>query len=127
MKIEDVILVPHKLTHVYTITKIYESFDLIVTVLSVTCQLYEMWREKLHWTELSWIFLSLSDSSLTTDTKLRYLGLLPLKQKIMFNKLVLVFKAYINLAPPYLKQLFFLFQHSRHISIHNCPNLEQTF
>ena len=42
MKIDDVILVTNKLTHVYTITKIYESFDLIVTVLSVTCQLYEM-------------------------------------------------------------------------------------
>ena len=42
----------------------------------------------------------------TTDTKLRYLGLLPLKEKLMFNKAVLVFKAYKNLAPPYLKQLF---------------------
>ena len=40
----------------------------------------------------------ISDSSLTTDTKLRYLGLL-------FNKAVLVIKAYRNLAPPYLKQL----------------------
>ena len=48
----------------------------------------------------------ISDSTLTTDTKLRYLGLLPLKEKLMFNKAVLVFKAYINLAPPYLKQLF---------------------
>ena len=47
----------------------------------------------------------ISDSSLTTDTKLRYLGLLPLKEKFMFNKALLVFKAYINLAPPYLKQL----------------------
>ena len=34
------------------------------------------------------------DSSLTNDTKLRYLGLLPLKEKLMFNKAVLVFKAY---------------------------------
>ena len=50
--------------------------------------------------------LMISDSSLTTDTKLRYLGLLPLKEKLMFNKAVLVFIAYINLAPPYLKQLF---------------------
>ena len=50
--------------------------------------------------------LMISDSSLTTDTKLRYLGLLPFKEKLMFNKAVLVFKVYINLAPPYLKQLF---------------------
>ena len=48
----------------------------------------------------------ISDFSLTTDTKLRYLGLLPLKEKLMFNKAVLVYKAYKNLAPPYLKQLF---------------------
>ena len=48
----------------------------------------------------------ISDSSLSTDTKLRYLGLLPLKEKLMFNKAVLVFKSYKNLAPPYLKQLF---------------------
>ena len=52
--------------------------------------------------------LMISDSSLSTDTKLRYLGLLPLKEKLMFNKAVLVFKAYKNLAPPYLKQLFFI-------------------
>ena len=50
--------------------------------------------------------LMISDSSLTTDTKLRYLGLLPLREKLTFNKAVLVFKAYRNLAPPYLKQLF---------------------
>jgi len=50
--------------------------------------------------------LMTSDFSLTTDTKLRYLELLPLKEKLMFNKAVLVFKAYINLAPPYLKQPF---------------------
>ena len=47
-----------------------------------------------------------SDSSLTTDTKLRYWGLLPLKEKLTLNKAVLVFKAYTNLVPPYLKQLF---------------------
>ena len=35
MKTEDVILVPHKLTYVYTITKIYELFDCIVCNLSV--------------------------------------------------------------------------------------------
>ena len=50
--------------------------------------------------------LMISDSSLSTNTKLRYLGILPLKEKLMFNKAVLVFKAYKNLAPPYLKQLF---------------------
>ena len=50
--------------------------------------------------------LMISDFSLSTDTKLRYLGKLPLKEKLMFNKEVLVFKAYKNLAPPYLKQLF---------------------
>ena len=50
--------------------------------------------------------LIISDSSLSTDTKLRYLGLLPLKEKLMFNEAVSVFKAYKNLAPPYLKRLF---------------------
>ena len=50
--------------------------------------------------------LMVSDSSLSTDTKLRYLGILPLKEKLMFNKVVLVFKTYTNLAPPYLKQHF---------------------
>ena len=50
--------------------------------------------------------LMISDSSLSTDTELRFLGILPLKEKVMFNKAVLVFKAYKNLAPPYLQQLF---------------------
>ena len=40
----------------------------------------------------------ITDSSLSTDTKLRYLGILPLKEKLMSNKAVLVFKAYKNLA-----------------------------
>ena len=48
----------------------------------------------------------ISDSSLLTDIKLRYLGILPLKEKLMFIKAVLVLKAYKSLAPPYLKQLF---------------------
>ena len=56
--------------------------------------------------------LMISDSSLTTDTKLRYLALLQLKEKLMFNKEVLVFKAYKNLAPVYLKQLF-IFSNTR--------------
>ena len=43
--------------------------------------------------------LMLSDSSLSTDTKLRYLGILPLKEKLMLNKAVLVFKTYKSLAP----------------------------
>ena len=55
----------------------------------------------------------ISDSSLTTDTKPQYLGLLPLKEKLMFNKAVFVFKAYKNLAPPcnsvFVFVLFFLF------------------
>ena len=51
--------------------------------------------------------LMISNSSLTTDTKLRYLGLLSLKEKLnMFNKAVLLFKAYKHLAPPYLEHLF---------------------
>ena len=50
--------------------------------------------------------LMVSDSSLSADAKLRYLGILPLKGKLMFNKAVLVFKAYKHRAPPYLKQLF---------------------
>ena len=50
--------------------------------------------------------LMISDSSLLTDKKVRYLGILPLKEKLMFYKAVLVFKTYKNLAPPYLKQLF---------------------
>ena len=36
----------------------------------------------------------ISDSSLSTDAKLRYLGLFPLKEQLMFNRAVLVFKAY---------------------------------
>ena len=63
--------------------------------------------------------LMISDSNLSTDTKLRYLGILLLKEKLMFNKAVLVFKAYKNRAPPYLKQLFYLFQYPCHIKIHN--------
>ena len=63
--------------------------------------------------------LTISNSSLSTDTKLRYLGILPLEKEkekrkkerkkereLLFNNAVLVFKAYKNLAPPYLKQLF---------------------
>ena len=51
--------------------------------------------------------LMISDSSLTTaDTKLQVLRLVPLKEKLMFKKAVLVFKAYTNLVFPCLKQLF---------------------
>ena len=52
--------------------------------------------------------LIISNSSLSIDTKLRYLGILPLKEKLMFNKAVLVFKACKNLAPPYLKTALYL-------------------
>ena len=38
--------------------------------------------------------------SLATDTKLRYLQIIPLKEKLMFNNAVLLFKACKNLAPP---------------------------
>ena len=47
----------------------------------------------------------MKELQITTDAKLGYLGLLQLKEKLMFNKTVLVFKACRNLAPPYLKQL----------------------
>ena len=43
------------------------------------------------------------DLSLTADAKLQRLGLLPLREKLMLNKAVLVFKACRNLAPHYLK------------------------
>ena len=46
------------------------------------------------------------DSSLTTDAKLQHLGLLPLREKLMLNKAVLAFKAFQDLAPQYLKDLF---------------------
>ena len=49
--------------------------------------------------------LMITDSSISTDAKLRYLGIPPLKEKLMFNKAVLVFKAHKTLAPPYLKSL----------------------
>ncbi|WP_419635651.1 hypothetical protein, partial [Thiolapillus sp.] len=50
--------------------------------------------------------LMMPDLSLTTDAKLQHLGLLPLREKLMLNKAVLVFKAFRNLAPQYLKDLF---------------------
>ena len=50
--------------------------------------------------------LMMPDLSLTTDAKLQHLGLLPLREKLMLNKAVLVFKAFQNLAPQYLKDLF---------------------
>ena len=49
--------------------------------------------------------LFMKELQITTDAKLGYLGLLQLKEKLMVNKTVLVFKACRNLAPPYLKQL----------------------
>ena len=48
--------------------------------------------------------LMLPDPS-TTEAKIQRLGLLPLREKLMFNKAVLVFKACRNLAPQYLTSL----------------------
>ena len=50
--------------------------------------------------------LMMPDLSLTTDAKLQHLGLLPLREKLMLNKAVLVFKAFRSLAPQHLKDLF---------------------
>ena len=50
--------------------------------------------------------LMMPDLSLTTDAKLQHLGLHPLREKLMLNKDVLVFKAFRNLPPQYLKDLF---------------------
>ena len=50
--------------------------------------------------------LMMPDLSLTTDAKLQHLRLLPLREKLMLNKAVLVFKACRNSAPQYLKDLF---------------------
>ena len=50
--------------------------------------------------------LMMPDLSLTTNAKLQHLGLLPLREKLMLNKAVLVFKAFRNLAPQYLKDIF---------------------
>ena len=56
--------------------------------------------------------LMMPDLSLTTDAKLQRLGLLPLREKLMLNKAVPVFKAFRNLAPKYLKNLF-IYHNSR--------------
>ena len=50
--------------------------------------------------------LMLPDPSTTTEAKIYRWVLLPLRQKLMFNKAVLVFKACRNLAPQYLTSLF---------------------
>ena len=42
----------------------------------------------------------------TTDAKLQHVGLLPLQEKLMLSKAVLVFKARRNLEPRYLNDLF---------------------
>ena len=51
--------------------------------------------------------LMMPDLSLTTDARLQHLGLIPLREKLMLNKAVLVFKAFRNLAPQYLKTFLF--------------------
>ena len=71
--------------------------------------------------------LMISDSSLTTDTKLRYLGLLPFKEKFMFNEAVFVFKEYRNLAPPYLNHLFICPTFTPHLDSQLCPNKCSSF
>ena len=50
--------------------------------------------------------LIIPELSLTTDAKLQPLGLLPLGERRMLNKAMRVFRAYRNLAPQYLKDLF---------------------
>ena len=54
----------------------------------------DIWFIKLNSLHRRAAKLMISDSSLSTDTKLRYLGILPLKEKLMFSKAVLVFEAY---------------------------------
>ena len=63
--------------------------------------------------------LMMPDLSLTTDAKLQHLRLLPLREKLMLNKAVLVFSAFQNLAPQYLKDLFYLSQQSCPIAIYD--------
>ena len=51
--------------------------------------------------------LMMPDLSLITDAKLQHLGLLPLREKLVFNKAELVlFKACHNMAPQYLEDRF---------------------
>ncbi len=68
--------------------------------------------------------LMMPDLSLTTDAKLQHLGLLPLREKLMLNKAVLVFKAFRNLAPQYLKDLFICHNSRPHRDLCYCPNPE---
>ena len=50
--------------------------------------------------------LMLPHPSTTTEAKIQRLGLLPLREKLRFNKALLVFKACRNLAPHYFTSLF---------------------
>ena len=50
--------------------------------------------------------LMVPDPFTTTEAKIQRLGLLPLSEKLTFNKALLVFKACRNLAPQYLTSLF---------------------
>ena len=50
--------------------------------------------------------LMLPDPSIITEAKIHRLGLLPLREKLMLNKAVLVFKACRNHSPQYLASLF---------------------
>ena len=62
--------------------------------------------------------LMMPDLSLTTDAKLQHLELLPLREKLMLNEAVLVFKAFRNLAPQYLRP-FYLPQQSCPIAMYD--------
>ena len=52
--------------------------------------------------------LMLPDPFTTTEAKIQHLGLLPLREKLIVNKAVLVFKACRNLAPQYLHPFLFV-------------------
>ena len=48
--------------------------------------------------------LILPDFSLTTSEKLAKLNILPLHKQLDYNKIILMFKVHINMAPPYLNE-----------------------
>ena len=72
-----------------------------------------LYSKKLNSVHMRAAKLMLSDPSTTTEAKIQRLGLLPLREKLMFNKAVLVFKACRNLAPQYLTSPFFFCSNSR--------------
>ena len=50
--------------------------------------------------------LLLPHMEISTDLKIQYLGLLPLHEKCLFNKLILMYKILNNKSPKYLSDLF---------------------